>query len=267
MLNKFDGCLIVSDVDGTLCTDNYYISDENRKAIEYFKSNGGLFTLSSGRNLVNLTEIGKTICNAEYLISNNGVIIGNEKGIKQAFTYSEKQINAVKELAKLEYTDIELISDDGIYVFNENEYTQLHKSLVSDKFFKLNDLEHLPKKIYMTACWMATEKIEQFKKDINTLGVTEWLSGFRGYRHTYEFVPKEANKGNAASALKKILGARTLITVGDSENDISMLESADISFAPKNAMETVKKTAKYKLESSAAESIFPEVIEKLKKII
>ena len=48
-MGKFDGVLICTDLDGTLLRGDKSISDENRCAIEYFKSEGGRFTFVTGR--------------------------------------------------------------------------------------------------------------------------------------------------------------------------------------------------------------------------
>ena len=48
-MGKFDGILIVSDLDGTLLNRESRISQENRNAIAYFESEGGHFTYISGR--------------------------------------------------------------------------------------------------------------------------------------------------------------------------------------------------------------------------
>ena len=45
----FDGVLICTDLDGTLLKKDKSISDENKKAIEYFKNEGGYFTFVTGR--------------------------------------------------------------------------------------------------------------------------------------------------------------------------------------------------------------------------
>ena len=37
----FDGYLLVSDMDGTLLNSKGKLSEENKKAIEYFVDNGG----------------------------------------------------------------------------------------------------------------------------------------------------------------------------------------------------------------------------------
>ena len=48
-MGKFNGYLIGSDLDGTLLRKDKSISDENKAAIEYFKSEGGIFTFFTGR--------------------------------------------------------------------------------------------------------------------------------------------------------------------------------------------------------------------------
>ena len=47
-MGKFDGILLCSDWDGTLCEGDV-ISKNNIEAIRYFQKNGGKFTLASGR--------------------------------------------------------------------------------------------------------------------------------------------------------------------------------------------------------------------------
>ena len=51
-MGKFDGILICTDLDGTLYNsdrESRTISKENLNAIEYFKSEGGYFTIVTGR--------------------------------------------------------------------------------------------------------------------------------------------------------------------------------------------------------------------------
>ena len=48
-MKKFNGILIATDLDGTLLRKDKSVSDENKKAIEYFKENGGYFTIITGR--------------------------------------------------------------------------------------------------------------------------------------------------------------------------------------------------------------------------
>ena len=46
---KFSGITILTDMDGTLLDSNKKISEKNLNMIEYFRQNGGTFTIASGR--------------------------------------------------------------------------------------------------------------------------------------------------------------------------------------------------------------------------
>ena len=63
----------------------------------------------------------------------------------------------------------------------------------------------------------------------------------------YEIVPKGASKGNAMLKLAEILGinpAKT-ISIGDNDNDVSMLKAARIGFAVENASKNAKACADF----------------------
>ena len=47
-MGKFDGILLLSDIDGTIAKEGI-VSEENRAAVEYFKQNGGMFAYATGR--------------------------------------------------------------------------------------------------------------------------------------------------------------------------------------------------------------------------
>ena len=67
----FDGILICSDLDGTFNRQN----DRNLKALEYFKTNGGLFTFCTGRSELNAYEFGlNNLVNAPICLCNGALI-------------------------------------------------------------------------------------------------------------------------------------------------------------------------------------------------
>lgn len=49
MSKKFDGYVILSDLDGILLDKNKNVLDENKRVIEYFIENGGKFLIVMGR--------------------------------------------------------------------------------------------------------------------------------------------------------------------------------------------------------------------------
>ena len=51
------------------------------------------------------------------------------------------------------------------------------------------------------------------------------------------------NKGKTARRLAEYIGAEQLICIGDFDNDLSMIQEADLSFAMENATEEIKLAA------------------------
>ena len=52
-----------------------------------------------------------------------------------------------------------------------------------------------------------------------------------------------ASKGGAIESMKRLLGLERVICFGDSDNDLSMFEAADESYAPANANDSIKSVA------------------------
>lgn len=80
-MGKFDGTLFCTDLDGTLLNSKKDISRENREAIEYFKSEGGLFTFVTGRMPYTSMEMYEMVRpNAPFGCINGGGIYDPTKG-------------------------------------------------------------------------------------------------------------------------------------------------------------------------------------------
>lgn len=77
--------------------------------------------------------------------------------------------------------------------------------------------------------------VEMLKQQLDTNILDIFYNGVKVYA-----VPKILNKGNAVKRLQKMLGADTIITAGDSEFDIPMLNVADLGLAPKKLVDISK---------------------------
>ena len=69
----------------------------------------------------------------------------------------------------------------------------------------------------------------------------------RSEHHLYELLPKGVNKGAVLLKMADLMGidpART-IAVGDYDNDVSMLQTAGLSFAVANAVPAAKAAARH----------------------
>ena len=73
-MGKFDGILILSDWDGKRCYQRQ-VHPRAIKAIEYFRENGGYFTVASGRGSEYIKSCEHIFKPDDIVISNNGSVI------------------------------------------------------------------------------------------------------------------------------------------------------------------------------------------------
>ncbi|MFQ9147761.1 MAG: HAD family hydrolase [Eubacteriales bacterium] len=76
MGGKFSGFLICSDFDGTLTCDGRTVPRANLEAIERFESEGGLFTVASGRFPGQIAAI-PDLCINTFAVAVNGSVIAD----------------------------------------------------------------------------------------------------------------------------------------------------------------------------------------------
>ena len=77
-----------------------------------------------------------------------------------------------------------------------------------------------------------------------------------------EISDKSCDKGAAVKRLKRELNLKRLITVGDYENDLSMIEAADIGYAVNNATDSLKIKAD-RITKSACGGAIAEIISEI----
>ncbi len=266
-MGKFDGILIVSDIDGTLYNSRCEVSAENCRAIAYFKSEGGRFSLASGRTLPDVTEIDTQLglCNAP-LIGSNGAFAGRGDTVILQSRFDAELPQYVQRLIDCcDYSDIEFVTSHGVYVLQPNALTDIHRRYVSDPFTVIERVEEMPPDTAMMAFWMPEERIPDFRRLTEELGLAQRYTAFQGFRFSYEMVPHGFSKGAAARRVCEHIGCHTLVCAGDQHNDLSMLAEADVSFAPTNAVDEARRIATVPLKVSCDDSIYPVIVDYLEQ--
>jgi Cof subfamily protein (haloacid dehalogenase superfamily) len=84
-------------------------------------------------------------------------------------------------------------------------------------------------------------------------------------RHLLEFLHPEVSKGNALTALARILSVKPeeVAAIGDNHNDIGMLQFAGLGIAMGNAHDEVKAAANHVTSSNAEEGVALAIEEKI----
>lgn len=232
-MGKYSGILLCSDFDSTLSVDGI-ISKENMDAIRYFRENGGLFTIASGRYYDFLLPFFEGYDFGVPLITLNGAVfydVERKKICREIFIsgLTEKYINDVFDTAK-EVHRIVLFTDKGMIHIPREERHILNGADLS-RVYKLSlrvadDIETSNK---------ATAIIKTVTPD--------FLDVERSWYWGIEVQGKESTKGPATRALANMIGADTLVCAGDFENDIGMIKEADIGYAVGNAISSLKDVA------------------------
>lgn len=241
--------LVAADLDDSLLGDDRRISKENKKAIEEVVKEGGVFTIATGRPLqgcvVFVEELGLDV----PFITYNGALVIKGKSMEVLYhkaIEAQDGINIIKEGKKNNAT-ILVFHDNKLYVNELNERTKnYHKTSTMLPHLE-EDLESIAKmgatKILL---YHEPEEIKKIQQDMK--------ENFKGKVNFHiskpyflEFVHQDVSKGDALAALAQSMGisSQGVIAIGDSYNDISMIEYAGLGVAVSNAHPEVKVHADY----------------------
>lgn len=251
-MKKFDGILICSDIDATFKIADSNIT-ANKKAVEYFIENGGKFTFATGRMADFLIDNGLfSIINAPACLGNGSLIYDYEK--RQAIFSKRVDFTAADFLKASK--DM-LTKNTGIHIHDLNPAKSVYTTYENiDKLTK-ETLNSNPLKII--CIFENTQEADSYKETIfshslfkNTYIAKSWSVGL-------EFINSSATKGHALDYLKAYYGnIHTTVGIGDYENDIPLLQHADIAVAVENALNEVKENADFcvkKCEENAIENL------------
>lgn len=254
MMNTTKYKLIALDVDGTLIGKSGQLSDTVRRALVRAQKDYGMrVILASGRPTAGLLALAEELELARYsgyIMPFNGGQIFNARSRQPIATYAlPKGIEAdlyalVKEqgLNILTYSDAEILSEniDDPYLLKEVEITGMPTRRVMD--FVQDTPEVLPKCLVVGP----PDRIVQMQHIVlEQLG--EQVNAFTSDPTFLEVVPSGIHKAATLARLLERLDydRAELIAVGDSFNDLEMIQYAGLGVAMANAREQIKACADY----------------------
>lgn len=265
--------LICIDMDGTLLMDQQNVSEENKRAIKEAVSRGIHVAITTGRvyNCAKLysDEIGlKT-----PIIASNGAFIGGSNG--ETIYNNPLSSNEIKDFLSLtkQYGLLSYLTGNfGIVstteLLDNHIYKILNKRLKDEEKIKFEVIDNIdnafklyPNQLLKGVCIEKNNisNLMKVKKELKQLNpeleiVSSWDDNF-------EIMKKGSSKGEAVAQLAKYFNLKRdeVMCIGDSENDLSMIEYAGIGVAMGNAIDIVKNSAQYvtlpNTESGVAKAI------------
>lgn len=270
MEDKMNFKLIAVDADGTLLGENHTISEENKMAIRQATENGVKIVLCSGRSYASLKHFAQEIgVNGEenYIISFNGCVIhdlGNGEMLRNVKLPKKTAIEILNIVNKYEVEIVIYWDVHEVFLSKFSEYTQSYVETSKVKYSLITDYEgQLKDEIYKVLLLGENETLMNVQRDLAEIKDKNY-NIFLTSPYLLEFTPIPATKGKALQFLCDYLGIdiKDTIAIGDSYNDINMIESAGVGVAMQNADDAVKAYADYVTEKSNFESGVAEVINK-----
>lgn len=268
-MGKFDGILICSDVDGTLIDDNFKIPKCNLEAIEYFKSEGGLFTLSTGRTPQGVHLYLDEVRPNAPLVCQNGAAIYDCK--EKRYLWSSPIENYAYDIVdyvidKFPDCGVEVLCESGVYFPKRNYSTDKH---ASDEEFTFIEKDYREIMDPWLKIIFAEEKTgaDEIQTELQNSAFAEKYQLVRSYATYYEVLEKSTNKGRGVNKLIELLGIKrdNVIVIGDNDNDAYMLLAVENSYVVKNASSYAKECARFVLEVDNNEGALAFLIEKIEK--
>lgn len=231
--------LFVTDLDGTLLKEGNIIESETLKAIEDYKKNGNILMIATGRAISEIDFLKKHY-NIDYdamAILNGAMILdSNNKELKKHTIQS----SIVKKLEKyyfLKNRKIYIASEKEVFNYNFNNKCI---NIVNDVEQDLDSIKNI---VTINVQFEEDTPYEEIDEYLNIVKKEnkEYIDLFRN-KNFIDIVPIGCSKGNAVEiiAQKFKINEDKIFCIGDSWNDLSMIETAAVGATFNNAEENLK---------------------------
>lgn len=248
-MKDLSNVIFITDMDGTLLPANKRLNKTDLDAIYDFRKFGGRFSVATGRAVQSAAQYFEELQLDEPIIVLNGGGIYDCREDRFAWQkfVDRSAYDAVKDiLEKFPKVGAEIDLSDEILVAQYSIQEEYHID-ISYKNLKPRqaDIKDISPEDWCKVLFAADpDVIDRLMAYTNEMGYDK-LTFVRSSKFFYEILPSGCSKG---TALKKMLEiyhryGYTVAACGDFDNDIDMLQNADIAIAPANALDEVKKTA------------------------
>ncbi len=240
--------LLFSDLDGTLIDEQQQLSKINKLKLHQLQDNGYQIVICTGRNIMEMIPTIEMLdLPFDYLVLNNGAHILN----KQLDTLYEKVIDKDIGIDILNHTITyqhmwSYFSDGKINLAYKDGITYDH-AIIGQPPIDANYQEiYQNVNHYQIICFnQDNHQIDESKKCYDYV-MNHYSDYVEAYFNTYfvDVVPKGCSKGNGMKELLKIIDYHgNTYAIGDSYNDIPMLQQATYGYTFNHVDKEIQKHA------------------------
>lgn len=246
--------LIATDMDGTLINSRRQISPANIDALNKAMQAGVCVALCSGRTARNSASVAHRFgLRGCALLAMNGAYCAmdvNDEPFEVRELAPRVRGAAIDMLKELGGTLV-CFSPDTVVTINNGTYDDYAGYGGGEKdeyavtqlrgFDALERLKSLNKLVYID------DDAERLRRATELVGELSGITVASSWENNIEIMPEGVSKGGAVCALAHRLGVdmSEVMTLGDYDNDLSMIERAGFGVAMGNANPRVKSAARY----------------------
>ncbi len=235
---------LASDFDGTLYFEDG-IKDSDQQAIIDFQKDH-LFGLCTGRPLIGVQHYLKDCIQPDfYIVSSGACILDKECHVLYEQTISKDIMKAIYQQYHNK-AEVSIQADFRIYTLVKDSKIPIAQTYV-ESVDCIGD-EHI---FGLSINAMSESQAKQWTQDLNETYPD--IMAFQNKEYI-DIVKRGCSKGEAIKKLKELLHLDMVYGIGDSYNDIPMLESADCSFTFHESPQIVQEKATH-IVSSISEAI------------
>lgn len=241
--------LVAIDLDDTLLRDDGSISEFTLDTINAVRKKGVDIIIATGRMYSTAKPIGETIGLSDIpMIIYSGAMVQNcgTGEILYEKLIPGEIVNKIIDISLKNNWYIQVYVDDLMHLEQVTEFTNIYMRDTNLPYkvcgYDFKSIDAPAAKI------LAIDTLENLNKMVEVLQAElgDYVDAVRSKPNFLEIIAKGSSKGNALTSMAKQKGLdiSQTMAIGNSQNDISMLEVAGVSVAVANAEENVKETAK-----------------------
>lgn len=244
--------LLVSDVDGTMVTDNKQLTAPTVQAVRSLSEAGIAFAITSSRPPIGLRKLIASLAITTPVGAFNGGLIVSPEQLEPIEGNPLPADVARRAIAFLASRRVDIWFDtdrDWLVLDRDGPYVDLEIRTIESAPVLVETFDH---RDTMDRCYKIVgvsrdfAALAQCERDLsNELGASATVN--RSQLYYLDITHPEANKGYVVRALSRLLSIpqHAIAAIGDGRNDIAMFDTSALAIAMGNAEHEVKARAQF----------------------
>lgn len=254
--------MIVLDLDDTLLRDDHTISPRTKQALMNAQEAGVKVVLASGRPTFAMTHIAKELELERYgsfILSFNGAKITNCTTGEQLFssTITPETVHELYHISRQEKVGIHTYVGDDIVTPAHNKYTDIEAEITGMPIIEEEQfIQAIQEPVVKVLMVEAPERLVILEKKLQQQ-LEGKLNVIRSKPFFLEFTEVGVDKGTSLHHLIQKLNIlqEEVIAIGDSYNDLAMIEFAGLGVAMGNAPDDIKEIANHVTDTNMEDGV------------